>query len=102
MQRKGSAVWKGGLKDGNGQVSTGSGGLAALHSAALLKGGDGRAVQNQHLIEPHIGSLRRYARALVRDADRADDLVHDCLERALSRWHLWRGEGNLRAEAIQG
>jgi len=29
MQRKGSALWKGGLKDGNGQVSTGSGGLAA-------------------------------------------------------------------------
>jgi osmotically inducible protein OsmC len=29
MQRKGSAVWKGGLKDGNGQVSTGSGGLSA-------------------------------------------------------------------------
>ena len=29
MQRKGSAVWKGGLKDGNGQVSTGSGGLQA-------------------------------------------------------------------------
>jgi osmotically inducible protein OsmC len=27
MQRRGSAVWKGGLKDGNGQVSTGSGGL---------------------------------------------------------------------------
>jgi lipoyl-dependent peroxiredoxin len=25
MQRKGSAVWKGGLKDGNGTVSTGSG-----------------------------------------------------------------------------
>jgi RNA polymerase sigma-70 factor (ECF subfamily) len=79
------------------QIAMGSGGFAALHSAALLQGGDGRAVQNQHLIEPHIGSLRRYARALVRDADRADDLVHDCLERALSRWHLWRGEGNLRA-----
>jgi osmotically inducible protein OsmC len=29
MQRNSSAVWKGGLKDGNGQVSTGSGGLAA-------------------------------------------------------------------------
>ena len=28
MQRKGSAVWKGGLKDGSGQVSTGSGGLS--------------------------------------------------------------------------
>jgi osmotically inducible protein OsmC len=29
MQRKGSAVWRGGLKDGNGQVSTASGGLSA-------------------------------------------------------------------------
>ena len=29
MQRIGSAVWKGGLKDGNGQVSTGSGGLSS-------------------------------------------------------------------------
>ncbi|HSG74788.1 MAG TPA: OsmC family protein [Burkholderiales bacterium] len=29
MQRNGSAVWKGGLKDGSGQVSTGSGGLAS-------------------------------------------------------------------------
>lgn len=29
MQRQGSAMWKGGLKDGNGQVSTGSGGLKA-------------------------------------------------------------------------
>jgi osmotically inducible protein OsmC len=29
MQRNGSAVWKGGLKDGNGQVSTASGGLKA-------------------------------------------------------------------------
>ncbi len=29
MQRTGSAVWQGGLKDGNGQVSTGSGRLSA-------------------------------------------------------------------------
>lgn len=29
MQRHSSAVWKGGLKDGNGQVSTGSGGLSS-------------------------------------------------------------------------
>ena len=29
MQRKGSAMWKGGLKDGAGQVSTASGGLTA-------------------------------------------------------------------------
>ena len=26
----------------------------------------------------------------------ADDLVHDCLERAVSRWHLRRAEGDLR------
>lgn len=31
------------------------------------------------------------------DEDRADDLVQDCLLRAMSRWHLWRRPGNLRA-----
>ena len=49
------------------------------------------------LIEPHIPSLRRYAWALRRDRDAADDLVQDCLERALSRWQLRRREGDLRA-----
>ncbi len=48
-------------------------------------------------IEAAIPSLRRYARALLRDRDAADDLVQDCLERALSRRHLWRGEGPVRA-----
>ncbi|HMO31307.1 sigma-70 family RNA polymerase sigma factor [Enterovirga sp.] len=49
------------------------------------------------LIEPHIPALRRYAWALLRDGEGADDLVQDCLERALSRWHLrWR-EGDMRA-----
>jgi RNA polymerase sigma-70 factor (ECF subfamily) len=33
---------------------------------------------------------------LLRDADRADYLVQDCLERALSRRHLWRGGASLR------
>ena len=42
-------------------------------------------------------ALRRYAFALVRDHDAADDLVQDCLERALSRWYLRRAEGDLRA-----
>ena len=42
-------------------------------------------------------NLRRYARALMRDRERADDLVQDCLERALSRRHLWKGPGNIRA-----
>lgn len=50
------------------------------------------------LVEPHIPSLRRYAMVLLRyDEDRSDDLVQDCLVRALSKWHLWRRPGNLRA-----
>jgi RNA polymerase sigma-70 factor (ECF subfamily) len=49
------------------------------------------------LIEPHIPALRRYAWALLRDEAAADDLVQDCLERALSRWQLRRRDGNLRA-----
>jgi RNA polymerase sigma-70 factor, ECF subfamily len=48
-------------------------------------------------LEAQIPGLRRFARALVRgDRERADDLVQDSLERALSRWHLRRAEGDLR------
>ena len=39
-------------------------------------------------LERHIPALRRYAWALLRDGDAADDLVQDALERALSRWWL--------------
>lgn len=49
------------------------------------------------LVEPHIPSLRRYAWALVRDHEAADDLVQDCLERAVARWRLRRRDGDLRA-----
>lgn len=49
------------------------------------------------LLEPLIPALRRYAYALVRDHDGADDLVQDTLERALSRWALRRNDGDLRA-----
>jgi len=48
-------------------------------------------------IEAEIPRLRRYARALVRDVGAADDLVQDCLARALSRLHLWQEGTNLRA-----
>ena len=51
---------------------------------------------NRELITAEIPRLRRYARALTGDASRADDLVQDTLERALSRFSLWR-PGNLRA-----
>jgi RNA polymerase sigma-70 factor, ECF subfamily len=58
----------------------------------------GDSMQDQSgLIEPHIPGLRRFARALLRgDRHSADDLVQDCLERALSRWHLRRADGDVR------
>ena len=49
------------------------------------------------LLEAEIPRLRRYARALVRDRDRADDLVQDTLMRALAKQHLWEPGTNLRA-----
>jgi len=49
------------------------------------------------LLEPHIPALRRYAWALLRDDSASDDLVQDCLERAISRWNLRRRDGDLRA-----
>ncbi|WP_067734250.1 RNA polymerase sigma factor [Novosphingobium naphthalenivorans] len=51
------------------------------------------------LIEPLIPGLRRYARSLLRDADAADDLVQDCLERVVGRWHQRRADGNARSWA---
>lgn len=38
------------------------------------------------LVEPMIPALRRYARALLRDRESADELVQDCLERVIARW----------------
>ena len=48
-------------------------------------------------VEPLIPGLRRFAFALTRDGTQADDLVQDCLERAVGRWHLRRPDGDLRA-----
>jgi RNA polymerase sigma factor (sigma-70 family) len=48
------------------------------------------------LIEPLIPALRRYARALTRDRTAADDLVQDCLERVIGKWHLRRADGDAR------
>jgi RNA polymerase sigma-70 factor (ECF subfamily) len=49
------------------------------------------------LIEGEIPRLRRYARALTRSADRADDLVQETLMRALNKLHLWQPGTDLRA-----
>ena len=51
----------------------------------------------QKKFEAEIPRLRRYARALTRDAIAADDLVQECLSRALSKLDLWREGTNLRA-----
>ena len=48
-------------------------------------------------VEACVPALRRYARALTRSADLADDLVQDCLERAISRRGLFRPTGPVRA-----
>jgi RNA polymerase sigma-70 factor (ECF subfamily) len=49
------------------------------------------------LIEQQIPKLRRYARALTRNRDRADDLVQDTLSRALVKEQFWQPGTNLRA-----
>ncbi|MFZ1068073.1 MAG: sigma factor, partial [Pseudolabrys sp.] len=43
------------------------------------------------MIEAAIPALRRYARALTRDRDIADDIVQDTLVRALRSGHLFQG-----------
>jgi len=48
------------------------------------------------LLQQEVPRLRRYAHALVRNQERADDLVQDCLERAWRKSHLWVRRTNLR------
>ena len=43
-------------------------------------------------VQATIPALRRYARALTRDVETADDLVQDTLVRALRSEHLFQGE----------
>jgi RNA polymerase sigma-70 factor (ECF subfamily) len=48
-------------------------------------------------IETNLPNLRRYARSLTHDAVAADDLVQECIARALAKFHLWRAGTDLRA-----
>ena len=47
-------------------------------------------------VETNVPALRRYARALTRNGELADDLVQDTLVRALRSEHLFHG-GEIRA-----
>ena len=51
----------------------------------------------EQLIAEQIPKLRRYARALLGDPIRADDLVQEALLRGLSRSHLWQPGTDIRA-----
>ncbi len=48
-------------------------------------------------LEPHIPALRRYAWGLLRNREAADDLVQDCLERAIAGWMRRRADTTTRA-----
>jgi len=50
-----------------------------------------------HLLEEQIPRMRRYAVALTRNRDRADDLVQATLVRAIAKQHLFKPDTNLRA-----
>lgn len=70
-------------------------------SSARVWGGVPRpAVDDRYMHErilALIPRLQRYARALTRDVTSADDLVQDCLARALGKIHLWEPGTDLRA-----
>lgn len=50
----------------------------------------------RQLIADEIPRLRRYALSLTDDAHQADDLVQDCLERAIRKHRQWRRHGSVR------
>ncbi len=62
-------------------------GLGRRANAAPITGVD---VDRREAIAQELPGLRRYARALLRDPDAADDLVQDCLARAIERIAQWR------------
>jgi RNA polymerase sigma-70 factor (ECF subfamily) len=57
----------------------------------------GAVSDTERLIAEQIPKLRRYARSLLGDPVRADDLVQEALVRGLSRSHLWQPGTDIRA-----
>ena len=59
--------------------------------------GKPRAATSITRVEDCVPALRRYAIALLRSRDQADDLVHDCLVNAISKLHTRRDNADMRA-----
>ncbi len=55
------------------------------------------AADFSRLLEAEIPKVRRYARALTKNAHAADDLAQDCLTRAFAKQHLWQEGTDLKA-----
>ena len=51
----------------------------------------------EEYIVAEVTRLHNYALSLLQDSVAADDLVQDCLERGISRIHLFQSGTNLRA-----
>jgi len=58
----------------------------------------GTVVHNErHSVEEHITALRRYARILTGNSTDSDDLVQECLTKALSKVTRWKEIRNIRS-----
>ena len=71
--------------------------MTGLTASGTSPGSEGIFESDQAALVALIPRLRRYARALSGDRQRADDLVQDTLERAIAKWSLWRPGTDLRA-----
>src|SRR6266568_3098259 len=70
---------------------------AAGGSVSFDEGVDAAQAVLHRDIECVLPNLRRFARSLTHDAVDADDLVQECLARALGKLQLWKVGTDLRA-----
>ena len=80
----------------SGNADAGGPPVVSDGGAPARTGGNDRVNSFRSGVEAAIPALRRYARALTRDAETADDLVQDTLVRALRSEHLFHG-GDVRS-----
>ena len=88
---QGRVEWRGGLCPAGIGVS-----MAAPSRMTLRVRAGSKMDEKRAAILAELPRLRRYARALMRDRDAADDLVQDCVERALNRLDNWQSGDNPR------